>query len=191
MAGWMWLRCVFGPHLQRIHRSPDQSRPDGRAARRVRSYRVLHVFEWSRMLKPGVFSSLGVSVSQADSRKFAVFVIESLLSSHRVTGVNGKWMDGWNGSRIYAAKSQNWCLFVLPARAHVSYAAWCLRRWHWPGFANVSKQRTLVGINEHSLVESNLNERILSENEWSCIIILNSIIVDSLCQLGRRSCNDM
>uniref|UniRef100_A0A4W6BYI3 Abhydrolase domain containing 16A, phospholipase n=1 Tax=Lates calcarifer TaxID=8187 RepID=A0A4W6BYI3_LATCA len=33
MAGWMWLRCVLGPHLQRIHRSPDQSRPEGRAGR--------------------------------------------------------------------------------------------------------------------------------------------------------------
>uniref|UniRef100_A0A7N8XNS6 Abhydrolase domain containing 16A, phospholipase n=1 Tax=Mastacembelus armatus TaxID=205130 RepID=A0A7N8XNS6_9TELE len=30
MAGWMWLRCVLGPHLQRIHRSPDQTRPDAR-----------------------------------------------------------------------------------------------------------------------------------------------------------------
>lgn len=35
MAGWMWLRCILGPHLQRIHRSPDQSRPEGRAGRRV------------------------------------------------------------------------------------------------------------------------------------------------------------
>uniref|UniRef100_A0A7N9AQZ4 Abhydrolase domain containing 16A, phospholipase n=1 Tax=Mastacembelus armatus TaxID=205130 RepID=A0A7N9AQZ4_9TELE len=34
MAGWMWLRCVLGPHLQRIHRSPDQTRPDARAGRR-------------------------------------------------------------------------------------------------------------------------------------------------------------
>uniref|UniRef100_A0A8C2XFK0 Abhydrolase domain containing 16A, phospholipase n=1 Tax=Cyclopterus lumpus TaxID=8103 RepID=A0A8C2XFK0_CYCLU len=35
MAGSMWLRCILGPHLQRIHRSPDQSRPEGRAGRRV------------------------------------------------------------------------------------------------------------------------------------------------------------
>lgn len=123
MAGWMWLRCIFGPHLQRIHRSPDQSRPDGRAARRVRFDRGLHVFEWSRMLKRCVFSSLRVSVSQTESRKFEVFVIESLLSSHWVTGVNGKWMDVSNGSRIYAVKSQNSCLF-LPASAHVSCAAY-------------------------------------------------------------------
>uniref|UniRef100_A0A7N6BZL6 Monoacylglycerol lipase ABHD16A n=1 Tax=Anabas testudineus TaxID=64144 RepID=A0A7N6BZL6_ANATE len=34
MAGWMWLRCVLGPHLQRIHRSPDHSQPEGRAGRR-------------------------------------------------------------------------------------------------------------------------------------------------------------
>lgn len=34
------------------------------------------------MLKRGVFSSLRVSVSQTESRKFEVFVIESLLSSH-------------------------------------------------------------------------------------------------------------
>uniref|UniRef100_A0A3Q0S7J5 Abhydrolase domain containing 16A, phospholipase n=1 Tax=Amphilophus citrinellus TaxID=61819 RepID=A0A3Q0S7J5_AMPCI len=34
MAVWTWLRCVLGPHLQRIHRSPDQSRPDGRSGRR-------------------------------------------------------------------------------------------------------------------------------------------------------------
>ncbi|KAJ7985620.1 hypothetical protein DPEC_G00353960 [Dallia pectoralis] len=43
MAGWMWLRCVFGPHLQRIHRSsdqsrPDQSRPEGRTGRRGWTY---------------------------------------------------------------------------------------------------------------------------------------------------------
>uniref|UniRef100_A0AAX7TKC9 Monoacylglycerol lipase ABHD16A n=1 Tax=Astatotilapia calliptera TaxID=8154 RepID=A0AAX7TKC9_ASTCA len=38
MAVWMWLRCVLGPHLQRIHRSPDQSRPDGRSGRRGWNY---------------------------------------------------------------------------------------------------------------------------------------------------------
>uniref|UniRef100_A0A8D0AQ27 Abhydrolase domain containing 16A, phospholipase n=1 Tax=Sander lucioperca TaxID=283035 RepID=A0A8D0AQ27_SANLU len=30
----MLLRCILGPHLQRIHRSPDQSRPEGRGGRR-------------------------------------------------------------------------------------------------------------------------------------------------------------
>ncbi|XP_030640148.1 phosphatidylserine lipase ABHD16A [Chanos chanos] len=34
MALPMWFRCVFGPKLQRIHRSPDQTRPDGRTGRR-------------------------------------------------------------------------------------------------------------------------------------------------------------
>ncbi|XP_052002876.1 phosphatidylserine lipase ABHD16A-like [Xyrauchen texanus] len=34
MAVWMWLRCLFGPNLQRIHRSPDQTR----AARRGWNY---------------------------------------------------------------------------------------------------------------------------------------------------------
>ncbi|KAJ4934335.1 hypothetical protein JOQ06_007133 [Pogonophryne albipinna] len=38
MAGWMWLRCVLGPHLQRIHRSTDPSRPEGRAGRRGWNY---------------------------------------------------------------------------------------------------------------------------------------------------------
>uniref|UniRef100_A0A8C6WYU0 Abhydrolase domain containing 16A n=1 Tax=Neogobius melanostomus TaxID=47308 RepID=A0A8C6WYU0_9GOBI len=38
MAGWMWLRCLLGPHLQRIHRSPDQSRPEGRAGRKGWNY---------------------------------------------------------------------------------------------------------------------------------------------------------
>ncbi|XP_061675745.1 phosphatidylserine lipase ABHD16A isoform X2 [Syngnathoides biaculeatus] len=33
MAGWMWLRCVFGPHLQRIHRHPDPTWPPGRVVR--------------------------------------------------------------------------------------------------------------------------------------------------------------
>ncbi|XP_064165877.1 phosphatidylserine lipase ABHD16A isoform X1 [Anguilla rostrata] len=34
MAGWIWFRCLFGPKLQRIHRSPDQNRPEARTARR-------------------------------------------------------------------------------------------------------------------------------------------------------------
>lgn len=38
MALWMWLRCLFGPNLQRIHRSPDQTRADGRASRRGWNY---------------------------------------------------------------------------------------------------------------------------------------------------------
>ncbi|CAJ1062575.1 phosphatidylserine lipase ABHD16A isoform X2 [Xyrichtys novacula] len=38
MAGWMWLRCILGPHLQRIHRSPDSSRSEGRAGRRGWTY---------------------------------------------------------------------------------------------------------------------------------------------------------
>uniref|UniRef100_A0A668A215 Abhydrolase domain containing 16A, phospholipase n=1 Tax=Myripristis murdjan TaxID=586833 RepID=A0A668A215_9TELE len=38
MAGWMWLRCLLGPHLQRVHRAPEQSRPEGRAGRRGWSY---------------------------------------------------------------------------------------------------------------------------------------------------------
>uniref|UniRef100_H2MCZ6 Abhydrolase domain containing 16A, phospholipase n=1 Tax=Oryzias latipes TaxID=8090 RepID=H2MCZ6_ORYLA len=31
MAVWQWFRCFSGPRLQRIHRSPDQTRPDGRS----------------------------------------------------------------------------------------------------------------------------------------------------------------
>uniref|UniRef100_A0A8D3ABC3 Abhydrolase domain containing 16A, phospholipase n=2 Tax=Scophthalmus maximus TaxID=52904 RepID=A0A8D3ABC3_SCOMX len=38
MAGWLWLRCVLGPHLQRIHRSPDPSRAEGRVGRRGCNY---------------------------------------------------------------------------------------------------------------------------------------------------------
>uniref|UniRef100_A0A8C5HEQ3 Protein ABHD16A-like n=1 Tax=Gouania willdenowi TaxID=441366 RepID=A0A8C5HEQ3_GOUWI len=34
----MWLRCLLGPHLQRIHRSPDQSQPEGRSGRRGWTY---------------------------------------------------------------------------------------------------------------------------------------------------------
>uniref|UniRef100_A0A671SW61 Uncharacterized protein n=1 Tax=Sinocyclocheilus anshuiensis TaxID=1608454 RepID=A0A671SW61_9TELE len=34
----MWLRCLFGPNLQRIHRSPDQTRTDGRLPRRGWNY---------------------------------------------------------------------------------------------------------------------------------------------------------
>uniref|UniRef100_A0A674MRJ4 Abhydrolase domain containing 16A, phospholipase n=1 Tax=Takifugu rubripes TaxID=31033 RepID=A0A674MRJ4_TAKRU len=34
MAVLSWIRCVFGPHLQRIHRSPEQPLTEGRAARR-------------------------------------------------------------------------------------------------------------------------------------------------------------
>uniref|UniRef100_A0A7N8Y0I2 Abhydrolase domain containing 16A, phospholipase n=1 Tax=Mastacembelus armatus TaxID=205130 RepID=A0A7N8Y0I2_9TELE len=44
MAGWMWLRCVLGPHLQRIHRSPDQTRPDARAGRRVGISITLYIY---------------------------------------------------------------------------------------------------------------------------------------------------
>ena len=33
MASWLWLRCVLGPHVQRIHRAPDQPRPEGRGRR--------------------------------------------------------------------------------------------------------------------------------------------------------------
>uniref|UniRef100_A0A673CG06 Abhydrolase domain containing 16A n=1 Tax=Sphaeramia orbicularis TaxID=375764 RepID=A0A673CG06_9TELE len=32
MAGWMWLRCILGPHLQRIHRSPNPSRLESSAS---------------------------------------------------------------------------------------------------------------------------------------------------------------
>lgn len=38
MADWMWLRCLFGPNLHRIHRSPDQTRTDGRPSRRGWNY---------------------------------------------------------------------------------------------------------------------------------------------------------
>uniref|UniRef100_A0A9J7ZZN5 Abhydrolase domain containing 16A, phospholipase n=1 Tax=Cyprinus carpio carpio TaxID=630221 RepID=A0A9J7ZZN5_CYPCA len=34
----MLLRCLFGPNLQRIHRSPDQTRTDGRTPRRGWNY---------------------------------------------------------------------------------------------------------------------------------------------------------
>lgn len=146
MAGWMWLRCIFGPHLQRIHRSPDQSRSDGRAARRVRFDRGLHVFEWSRMLKRGVFSSLRVSVSQTESRKFEVFVIESLLSSHWVTGVN-EWMYETVLVFMQSKVKIRVCFLFVFFTDERSRFLRCLRRWHWPGFANASKERTLPGIN--------------------------------------------
>uniref|UniRef100_A0A674MGU1 Abhydrolase domain containing 16A, phospholipase n=1 Tax=Takifugu rubripes TaxID=31033 RepID=A0A674MGU1_TAKRU len=38
MAVLSWIRCVFGPHLQRIHRSPEQPLTEGRAARRGWNY---------------------------------------------------------------------------------------------------------------------------------------------------------
>ncbi|XP_017561555.2 phosphatidylserine lipase ABHD16A [Pygocentrus nattereri] len=38
MAGWLWLRCLFGPSLHRIHRPPQQPRPEGRAGRRGWDY---------------------------------------------------------------------------------------------------------------------------------------------------------
>ncbi|XP_014015423.1 phosphatidylserine lipase ABHD16A isoform X1 [Salmo salar] len=38
MAGWMWFRCFLGPHLQRVHRSQGESRPEGRAGRRGWTY---------------------------------------------------------------------------------------------------------------------------------------------------------
>uniref|UniRef100_A0A8C2XHA5 Abhydrolase domain containing 16A, phospholipase n=1 Tax=Cyclopterus lumpus TaxID=8103 RepID=A0A8C2XHA5_CYCLU len=55
MAGSMWLRCILGPHLQRIHRSPDQSRPEGRAGRRVGT----HVIYQPRSLEKHTDSIIG------------------------------------------------------------------------------------------------------------------------------------
>lgn len=40
MAGW--LRCLFGPNLNRTHRSPEAPRAEGRVARRVRLCVVLY-----------------------------------------------------------------------------------------------------------------------------------------------------
>uniref|UniRef100_A0A8C7NLY1 Abhydrolase domain containing 16A, phospholipase n=1 Tax=Oncorhynchus mykiss TaxID=8022 RepID=A0A8C7NLY1_ONCMY len=40
MAGWMWIRCFLGPHLQRVHRSQGESRTEGRAGRRVGSRKI-------------------------------------------------------------------------------------------------------------------------------------------------------
>lgn len=40
MASYMWFRCIVGPHLQRIHRPPDQSLPEGRSGRRVGADRL-------------------------------------------------------------------------------------------------------------------------------------------------------
>ena len=45
MAGWLWFRCLFGPNLNRTHRSPDPPRPDGRVARRV-WLSVVPLCEW-------------------------------------------------------------------------------------------------------------------------------------------------
>ncbi|XP_023665703.2 phosphatidylserine lipase ABHD16A [Paramormyrops kingsleyae] len=38
MAVWLWLRCLFGPHLQRIHRSPESDRLEARTGRRGWTY---------------------------------------------------------------------------------------------------------------------------------------------------------
>uniref|UniRef100_A0A4W4E4C1 Phosphatidylserine Lipase ABHD16 N-terminal domain-containing protein n=1 Tax=Electrophorus electricus TaxID=8005 RepID=A0A4W4E4C1_ELEEL len=38
MAGWLWLRCLLGPNLHRVHRPPEQPRPEGRAGRRGWDY---------------------------------------------------------------------------------------------------------------------------------------------------------
>nr|XP_061789842.1 phosphatidylserine lipase ABHD16A-like [Nerophis lumbriciformis] len=38
MAGWMWLRCVFGPHLQRIHRDPTSTWMTAHIARMAFNY---------------------------------------------------------------------------------------------------------------------------------------------------------
>ncbi|KAJ8289860.1 hypothetical protein GJAV_G00006150 [Gymnothorax javanicus] len=41
MAGWLWFRCLFGPNLQRIHRLPDQNRPETRTERRGWTYQPM------------------------------------------------------------------------------------------------------------------------------------------------------
>ncbi|KAF7708254.1 phosphatidylserine lipase ABHD16A [Silurus meridionalis] len=38
MAVWLWLRCVIGPSLHRIHRPQDYPRPESRAGRRGWDY---------------------------------------------------------------------------------------------------------------------------------------------------------
>ncbi|XP_034030330.1 phosphatidylserine lipase ABHD16A isoform X2 [Thalassophryne amazonica] len=43
MVGWLFYRCFAGPRLQRIHRSPDQSRYEGRAGRRGWNYQPTSV----------------------------------------------------------------------------------------------------------------------------------------------------
>lgn len=48
MAAWMLYRCVFGPRLQRIHRSPEPSRPEGRLVRRVGDNEFYFVLELLR-----------------------------------------------------------------------------------------------------------------------------------------------
>lgn len=43
MAVWLWFRCVFGPQLQRIHRSQEQPLTEGRTGRRVWLFTILYL----------------------------------------------------------------------------------------------------------------------------------------------------
>lgn len=81
MAGWMWLRCVLGPNLLRIHRSPDQSRHEGRTGRRVGTLttRRFH-FNTAERRKTSVIRAVTRRVATATLRKYQVFVIDAALS---------------------------------------------------------------------------------------------------------------
>lgn len=89
MAGWMWLRCVLGPHLQRIHRSPDHSQPEGRVGRRVRISAIDFVY-----LKTHASENWGI-FNIIDTEKLRLrpgSVRCLLLKPFNALYMEGKWM---------------------------------------------------------------------------------------------------
>lgn len=88
MAVWLWFRCVFGPQLQRIHRSQEQPLTEGRTGRRVWLF-TLFAFKHGRTRKFDSIISLGVDVAATTFRSCQVSYSYPVAN---IT-VGAKWMD--------------------------------------------------------------------------------------------------
>ncbi|KAI3361179.1 hypothetical protein L3Q82_013372, partial [Scortum barcoo] len=101
MAGWMWLRCVLGPHLHRIHRSPDQSRPDGRAGRRVIACYVKAAHGLCLCLSVSLFAGMDLPAPESGETHrqhprlgfSAVVSVLLQLPSSALLPVQERWVD--------------------------------------------------------------------------------------------------
>lgn len=97
MAVWLWLRCVFGPRLQRIHRSPEQ--PPTEAGRRVWLFTYLYLLPNTTVCENvDSVASLDVAVAPEVSG-----VLLGCSCIHR--GL--RWINEWKGAATIIRVSFN------------------------------------------------------------------------------------
>lgn len=133
MAAWLWIRCVLGPHLQRIHRPPEQPLTESRTGRRVGLFSIFCLLPSTAICEHLSLFNLSVLMWFRPGTGSFRCIIDNLLHSSSRLAVN-EWKRCAAIIRVCPLMAQ-----LFSSHSSTNKAAWhvfSLTLWHLTGHAN-------------------------------------------------------